>query len=161
VNCSTTYREENLNEGCFATSSRQANRLDSVPLAASVREVLDAASLVETDTREGLIVLDGPAPLLRDGAHFHAYLPWVIIDEAVGAGKLKETIEEDVFRASLEDHWGVLGLLAHRNQLWVFAPSRHRPFLKAASRSWSHLEAAGPRYTAHFLEAVVAGPLHK
>ena len=113
----------------------------------SIGDALDARDLLAVDDHPGLIVLDGPSPLLAGSPHFHAYLPWSIVEEAAGADRVGADVVERVFAESLETSWGTLGLLAQKNVMWVFPAHRHEPFLASVARDWPELDSAGARYT--------------
>jgi hypothetical protein len=101
------------------------------------------------DTREaaGLLVLNGPSPLIGGSAHFQCYLPHFRVRDALGDGRLSGAVEAAVFAASLESPWGVLGLLAPPNVMWLHARERHRSFVRASLRCWDALTAEGARYS--------------
>ncbi|HEY1752781.1 MAG TPA: hypothetical protein VGG29_16100 [Caulobacteraceae bacterium] len=101
------------------------------------------------DTRDtpGLLVLNGPSPMLAGTAAFQCYLPHFRVRDAVGQGRLAADVEAAVFAASLLTPWGVVGLLAPANVIWAHAPDRRRPLLAAALRHWPALAAEDGRYT--------------
>ncbi len=108
---------------------------------------IESAGLLESDSITGLFVLDGPSHLLGSGTHLHIYLPWSAVFEGIQKKRLPAEIEESVFRESLQTAWGVLGLAAPKNLMWLFPPDRHAPFLEALQTFWAQLESAGPRYS--------------
>ena len=105
------------------------------------------ANMCDTDNVLGLIILNGPSPLLGGTPHFHCYLPLTMISEAISHKRLLPDIEDKIFEASLETAWGVLGLLSPANLMWVYPQERHRPLLGASLRFWDVLDAEGERYT--------------
>ena len=86
----------------------------------------------DTDKEPGLIVLNGPSPLLGGIPHFHCYLPLTMISEAISQKRLLPDIEGEIFEASLQTAWGVLGFLSPANLMWVYPQERHRPLLQAS-----------------------------
>jgi hypothetical protein len=110
-------------------------------------DALEAGDRVSTATSPGLVVLNGPAPLLAAEPNFHAFLPLALVLEGVRKGKLDDGLREEATLASLDTPWGLLGVLAPVNQMLVYPPSTHRPVLEAAVRWWDVLDAVGPRYT--------------
>ena len=108
--------------------------------------------LLDTRDRPGLLVLNGPSPLIDDAAHFQCYQPYFRVRDAVGQGRLSADVEAAVFAASLETPWGLLGLLAPANVIWVHLPERYRPLLQAGLRYWSVLDAEGSRYSVGMAE---------
>ena len=103
--------------------------------------------LVDTQDRPGLLVLNGPSPILGGAAHFQCYLPHFRVRNAVGQRRLSADVEAAVFATSLETPWGFLGLLAPANVMWVHARERYGPLLQAGLRYWSILDAEGARYS--------------
>lgn len=103
--------------------------------------------LADTGEEQGLLVLNGPSPLLAGVTGFHCYLLHFQIREALGRRRLRADLDDAVFAASLDAAWGVLGLLAPANVMWVHNPARHRPLLDASVRFWSALTGEGDRYT--------------
>jgi len=103
--------------------------------------------LIDTRDTSGLFVLNGPSPLLGRTAEFHCYLPHFRVRDAVGQGRLAVEVEAAVFAASLLTPWGVLGLLAPANVMWVHAAERRRPLLEASLRYWKVFGDEGDRYT--------------
>lgn len=103
--------------------------------------------LVDTRDRPGLLVLNGPSPMLGGVAQFQCYLPHFRVRNAVGQRRLSADVEAAVFATSLETAWGFLGLLAPANVMWVNARERYWPLLQAGLRYWSVLDAEGARYS--------------
>jgi len=62
-------------------------------------------------------------------------------------GKLPLEIEEQVFTASLQTPWGLLGLLSQTNVIWVYPQQRYQPFLQASILFWDILYQEGNRYS--------------
>lgn len=102
---------------------------------------------IDTQDRPGLLVLNGPSPLLGGTAQFQCYLPHFQIRSAVGQKKLSADVEAEVFAGSLQTAWGVLGLLAPANVMWVYPRERYEPLVAASRRYWDVLDAEGPRYS--------------
>ncbi len=110
-------------------------------------DALNTQSMVSPETVPGLVVLNGPAPLLATEPHFHIFLPLSIILEEVRKGKLSELQKQQAFSDSLFTPWGLLGVIAPVNQMLVYPPELHKPILQAAIQWWHCLDALGPRYT--------------
>lgn len=110
-------------------------------------EALAAGDAVAPGTSPGLIVLNGPAPMLEAELHFHAFLPLSLVLEGVQARKIDESRKRQAVQESLSTPWGLLSILAPVNQILVYPPELHRPILQAAVRWWDTLDAVGPRYT--------------
>jgi hypothetical protein len=103
--------------------------------------------LIEASEAPGLIVLNGPAPLLSSGEHVHAYAPFWELGRALDAEKLSLEQAEPAFEASLAEPWSLLGLLSQTNYRWLHDPARAERFLAAITARWDALDAVGPRYT--------------
>lgn len=123
-------------EGLIARLAGGGSLADAVP-----------GEWLDTGSEQGLLVLNGPSPLLRASADFQSYLPHFMIRDAVGAGRLSSNVEVQVFEASLGSPWALLGILAPANVMWVHDESRHRPLLEACLRHWDVLAGEGDRYT--------------
>lgn len=123
----------------------------------NLTELMTRDGMLDPSEHQGLLVLSGlvtgPAP------NFHCFMPWVIAWDALFDLRTTPTspapIEDAIFEDSLRTPWGVLGLIASENQLWLLPPTRHAPLLRAALAVWSELEAIGPRY----YSAVQGSPL--
>jgi hypothetical protein len=103
--------------------------------------------LLDSRVMPGLLVLNGPSPLLATTAEFQCYVAHFRIRDAVGQGRLPAEVEAAVFAGSLQTSWGVLGLLAPANVMWAHARERHRPLLEASLRYWDVFDAEQDRYT--------------
>ena len=110
-------------------------------------EAVGAQDMIDTADTSGLLVLHGPSPLLGGTPHFQCYLFLTHILDAGSKGRLLPNIEDEVFEASLQTAWGVLGLLSQTNVMWVYPPERHQPFLEACLEFWDTLDREGNRYT--------------
>jgi hypothetical protein len=95
----------------------------------------------------GLLLLSGPNPLLAKQPHFQFFLPHLAVSNAVDKGRLPAIAQDQIFLASLQQEWSLLGLMSQPNVMWVYPQSRHQPFLQAAKRFWNSLDAEGPRYS--------------
>jgi len=95
----------------------------------------------------GLLVLNGPSPLLGGDPHFHVFLPLMLVLHGVRDGKIPEAKRDEAVTASLATPWGLLGVIAPVNQLVVYPAARHRPVAAAAASFWGVLDGVGPRYT--------------
>jgi hypothetical protein len=110
-------------------------------------EAVGAQDTIDTVDTSGLLVLHGPSRLLGGTPHFHCYLPLNHVLNAGSEGRLSPNIEDEVFEASLQTAWGVLGLLSQTNLMWVYPPERHQPILMACLQFWDTLDREGNRYT--------------
>lgn len=110
-------------------------------------EVINYQDTIDTKTNSGLIVLHGPSPLLGGSPHFHCYLPLSYIFNVSSDRKLPPEIEEELFAASLQTAWGLLGLLSQTNVMWLYPQERHQPFLSACLQFWDIMAQEGNRYS--------------
>lgn len=110
-------------------------------------EVVAAQDMLDTDTHEGLLVLDGPSSLTNYAPHFHFYFLPSLAEDARYAGRISEEIEAQIFEGFLSSPWALLGLFGRNNSLWLHPPERRRPFLRAALAFWDELYEQGERYT--------------
>jgi hypothetical protein len=104
-------------------------------------------NLIDTHEKPGLLVLAGPSPLLARASAFHCYLLHFQIREALGQRRLRTDLNAAIFAASLHVAWGVLGLLAPANVMWMHESARRRPMVDASARFWTILIGEGDRYT--------------
>jgi hypothetical protein len=119
----------------------------SMRQGAKWHDALRASDCLDTVKHPGLLILNGPSPLLKDGANFHCYVPWFLLKNAIGEQRIDVAVESEVFAASLKSEWGTLGLIATINVAWVRPAERYRPFLNSVIRCWEALEVNGERYT--------------
>lgn len=105
------------------------------------------AELLEAADAPGLILLNGPAPLLSSEPHMHAYAPFWELGRALDAEKVTLDQALPAFGAALAQPWSLLGLLSQANYRWLQDPERAARFLAAISSCWGALDAVGPRYT--------------
>ena len=103
--------------------------------------------MLDTHQSSGLLILNGPSPLLGGSPHFHCYLPHFRIRDAIGRAQLRSGADAVTFNASLQSASGILGLLSPANVMWVHSRERYVPFLKASLRYWELLAGEGPRYS--------------
>ena len=106
-----------------------------------------AGSTVFPEANPGLIVLNGPAPLLRGEPHFYIFLPLALVLEETRKGKMEESRKHQAVLESLLTPWGLLGVIAPANQMIVYPAELHMPILQAAVKFWDALDAVGPKYT--------------
>ena len=110
-------------------------------------EVMTRDGMLDTSDHPGMLVLAG----LVHGSvpSFHCSMPWrKAWDELFDprAPTVPSPIEDAIFEASLQTHWGILGLLSWENRSWLYPTARHEPFLRAALAVWDELDAVGARY---------------
>jgi hypothetical protein len=130
---------------------RMARVVTRLKRGADLAEVMIADGMLDTATTPGMLGIFGiiPGPV----ANFHCFMPWRTLwhelyemRERSGDLVTPPAAENTIFAASLRTSWGVLGLLAHDSQPWLYPPSRHRPLLHAAIEVWPELDAVGARY---------------
>lgn len=114
---------------------------------ASWSEAFESGAWVDVATTPGLLVLNGPAPLLSGEPHFNVFLPHLVLSESIRKGKLPEEKQQEALSASLVSPWGLLGVLSPVNQILVYPPRVHRPVLDSALQHWDVMNGVGPRYT--------------
>ena len=130
---------------------RMARVVTQLKRGTDLVEVMTADGMLDTETTPGMLgifgIITGPV------ANFHCFMPWRTLWHDLY--KLREktedlvtppAAEDSIFAASLRTSWGVLGLLAHDSQPWLYPTSRHRPLLQAALEVWPELDAVGARY---------------
>lgn len=118
----------------------------------ALNDVIGADDTIDTATQPGMLVLEGPSPLLGGQPHFHCYLLHFQIKEAQFEGRLNADMVEEIFNASLQTEWGVLGLIAYQSTMWFAPPekwrsTRYQPMLKACLQFWDTFEREGERYS--------------
>jgi hypothetical protein len=114
---------------------------------ASFNELMTADGLLDTTAHEGLIFIDG-LNRVAGRQHFRTFAVARLVGEALLMGVLPPALEEQIFAASLETPWGVLGLFGRNYSEWLRPhKTRFRPFLHAALATWKELDAVGPRYS--------------
>jgi hypothetical protein len=133
-------------------TSQTSRRLCTPAIRAFLRgqpwnDAISTSSMVEADSVEGLLVLNGPAPLLAGESHFQVFLPLSILLDEVRKGRADSSKLDEAVLASLSTPWGTLGVLAPRNQIVVYPPKLHGPILNAAVAWWDAFDALGPRFT--------------
>ncbi len=123
---------------------------------ATARKIADGERLadgaggewIEPENVEGLVVLHGPSPLLADSPHFHAYLLLLTLEGALARKADRDEVEQRVFDESLTETWSLLGLVSFANQVWLYSPARHLPFLRAVVAHLDDVLALDGRYSA-------------
>jgi hypothetical protein len=124
--------------------SRRAGRL--LARGASLADVT-GHDAVSTGEAPGLIVMNGPSPLLGTDPQFHIYLLLLRLEGSLRDVSNRSQIEEQIFRESLQDPWATLGLVSFANQGWLYPSHRHRPFLEAVIRDYSDFASLDGRYS--------------
>ena len=102
----------------------------------------------QVDTRElpGLLVLDGPNPLVGGEEHFHFFVPARLIRDTVHR-RLPSDTYQTLFESVAATRWGFLTMLGQWGQSFLFPPGHQQRFLHLALNWWDELHAQGPRYT--------------
>lgn len=111
---------------------------------------LVASGLVEVGSLPGLLVLDGPSPLLGEPEdHVQVFAPLAALTTvALQRPESAPAMLAPAFEASLSEPWRLLLLLGRNmGQVVVQGPERRRRFLQAAAACWEELDAQGARYT--------------
>ena len=103
--------------------------------------------LVTARDAPGLIMLNGPAPLLGGESNVHAYVPFWELGKLIDRERITLDSAARAFDEALEHPWSILGLLSQVNYRWFDDPGRAEAFLAAMARHWRELDAVGPRYT--------------
>ena len=96
---------------------------------------------------EGLLILNGPNPLLGSGLHFHVYLPLLLIDSVIMKKELDISIEEKTFTSFCCHTWSTLSLISPANLIWLHPVERHLPFLSACLKNWDNYESEPEKFT--------------
>ncbi len=94
-----------------------------------------------------MIVLQERSRLISQVPCIHIYEPLFEIEMGILHERLPKELADRVFGEALTLPWGVLSLVAHANQGWVYPEVRHRPFWDRVLQWWETFEAVGPRYT--------------
>lgn len=95
----------------------------------------------------GLILLNGPSPLLGGDDNVHAYAPFWELGKAIDSGRIGLDAAARAFDEALGSSWSVLGLLSQVNYRWLDDRDRADRFLAAMISHWDELDGVGPRYT--------------
>jgi hypothetical protein len=111
------------------------------PAEALGNEFLDVA------TTPGLLVLQGPSPLVAKEPAFQLFFPHQLMGDAMLEGVLDVATVRAAFDESLTSAWGVLGLLCPHNLSWLTRDDNLRRTLGAVITFWPDLDAVGARYT--------------
>ena len=109
--------------------------------------LVEAEGFLDTETTPGLIVMEGPSPLLGGEPHFQAWLLLRAFRDRALDRNVPEEVLEAVFQQALTRPWSTLGLVGHPNHCWFYPRRRFRPFLAAVREYWDIFESAGQRYT--------------
>lgn len=104
------------------------------------------AELIAVRDAPGLILLNGPSPLLGDD-HVHAYAPFWELGKAIDGGRIAFPVASRAFDDAIIEPWSLLGLLSQACYRWLDEPVHAGQFFAAMIDRWSELDAVGPRYT--------------
>lgn len=105
-----------------------------------------ADEFIDTRDREGLLVLDGPSPLMGGASHFHVFAMAYAIDNAVPR-RLPQSVFTTLFEPMIHTSWGFLVPTGQRAYSFFDAPGHQQRYLHLAIRWWPELEAEGARYS--------------
>jgi hypothetical protein len=105
------------------------------------------AETIAADDAPGLILLNGPSPLLGGDDNVHAYAPFWELGKAIDAGRLTLAAAARAFDDALGAPWSLLGLLSQASYRWFDDAERAQRFLTAMTQQWTTLDAVGVRYT--------------
>ncbi len=125
--------------------ARSAKVVTALARGRSWEEAFGTTDLVDTATTPGLVVVDGPSPLVGGAPHFNCYVPWKQLPEAIWKGRIAKEQEEQLFERSLAAPWSLLGLFGQHP--WIWPEHRRRPFLHAALAAWNEIASVGPRFS--------------
>src|SRR5262245_65076368 len=78
-----------------------------------------SAELIAASDAPGLVMLNGPSPLLGGEDHVHAYAPLWELGKAFDAAGLELDAVNRALDASLDEPWAILGLLSQANYRWL------------------------------------------
>ena len=100
------------------------------------------------DTREhpGLLVHNGPSPLLGGGLHFHFFAMGQALRNAIPQ-RLPVSTFETLFEPMIHTIWGYLSIMSQWGQSFLRPPGHQQRYLHLAVRWWDELDAEGPRYS--------------
>jgi hypothetical protein len=105
---------------------------------------------IETSEKPGLLVLDGPSPLLGGENHFHLYILHRVAFEVSLDGMFTEEIMDHYFHQSILQPWSISGILGGNNAIWFVGKNQNgkiKSFIEAIITFWPILAAEGSRYT--------------
>lgn len=105
------------------------------------------SELVDVVEAPGLLLLNGPSPLLNGEQHVHVYAPFWELGRAIDAEKATMEQTTHAFDAALAQPWSLLGLLSQANYRWLQDPIKAQRFLTATCEHWQSLDEVGARYT--------------
>jgi hypothetical protein len=95
----------------------------------------------------GLLVLQGPSPVLGGRDHFHCFGLTHAVFKATVEKKLPETVWGLLFEEALQSTWLLLGFMGQDTRDVLLKFSREVPFLRAVAKRWHALDGMGARYT--------------
>jgi hypothetical protein len=107
---------------------------------------IDAGQMIDARDAPGLIMLNGPSPLLG-GAQTRAYGPFWELNNAVLKEKEMFEMSLRAFDEALGQPWSVLGLLSQACYGWLRDAERAGRLIDAMVMHWPELDSVGPRYT--------------
>ena len=103
---------------------------------------------LDTQTTDGLLVIEGPSPLVGGGAHFHLFGVEIALSDLCPSFPERLRMEQDWLSWSLKEPWRFLGILGQGNTTAIERnPLLWNPFLRAAVQFWPVFEADGTRYS--------------
>jgi hypothetical protein len=105
------------------------------------------AEMIDATAAPGLIMLNGPSPLLGGDENVHAYAPLWELGRAIDHDRIAMADAERAFDEALRTPSSALGLLSQDCYRWLDDAGRAERFLAAMIRHWDALDALGPRYT--------------
>ena len=105
-----------------------------------------AGDLVDTRQLPGLLVLNGPSPLLGGGEHFHFFAMGQALDNAIPRRLPMDTMVT-LFEPMIHTIWGFASILSQWGRSFLYPPGHQQRYLHLAVRWWDELDAEGPRYS--------------
>ena len=107
--------------------------------------MVEQGGFLDVASTPGLVVGDGPSPLLGREEHFQMWFIWP--QAWIKTPDDDSEIAKKIFRDSLTRPWSLLGLTMYRNHDWFVKKERFLPFLSAVCEYWHEFAAIGARYT--------------
>jgi hypothetical protein len=126
---------------------RTTRIINQIRKGADWMALVEAGGFLDVAKTPGMILLEGPSPLVGGQPHFQAWLLWSqMLDRWDKWGR---EIDEAIFQKSLTRPWSALGLVGGNSNVFWFSPKhRYRPFLRAVRQYWDLWDSVGARYSA-------------
>jgi len=103
---------------------------------------------LDSQTTEGLLVLNGPFPLVGGKAHFHLFALETALSDLCPSFAARREMEAQWLSWSVQEPWRLLGIMNQGSRVALGRnPLVWSPFLRAAVQFWSVFDAEAPRYS--------------